>query len=73
MNDMVMLVKISFGNFLRLYQTLKTIKNLVKDQESFYSNEFNNKTYLYKDTNSVFKLSTNIDMISQLNLYITKI
>ena len=73
MNDMVMLVKVLFGNFLSLYQTLKAINNLVKDQESSYSNEFNNKTYLYKDTNSIFKLSTNNDMISKLNLYITKI
>ena len=73
MNDMVMLVKVLFGNFLSLYQTLKAINNLVKDQESSYSNEFNNKTYLYKDTNSIFKLNTNNDMISKLNLYITKI
>ena len=35
MNDMLMLVKILFGNFLKFYQTLKTIKNLVKDQKLY--------------------------------------
>ena len=35
MNDMLMVVKILFGNFLRLYQTLKQSKNILRDQKSY--------------------------------------